>query len=126
MNGAERPLSPHLQVYAWQITNTLSILHRATGLVLSLGALVLAWWLMAVAGGEQAYADARAVLGSVWFKPLLVLFAFCFFYHLANGIRHLVWDFGAGFERAQIRRSGWSVVAVSVLLTLLYTLFVII
>lgn len=126
MDDAQRPLSPHLQVYGWWITNTLSILHRVTGLVLSLGALVLAWWLMAAAGGEQAYSDARAVLGSGWFKPLLILFALCFFFHLANGIRHIVWDFGAGFERSQIRRSGWAVVAAALVLTLLYTLLVII
>ncbi|HEX7081891.1 MAG TPA: succinate dehydrogenase, cytochrome b556 subunit [Gammaproteobacteria bacterium] len=122
----DRPLSPHLQVYGWRITNTLSILHRAAGLVLTVGAFVLAWWLLAVASGADAYDDARAIVGSGWFKLPLIVFALAFFYHLANGIRHLAWDFGFGFERERIRASGWAVVVVAVAATLVYALLVIV
>lgn len=116
----ERPLSPHLSAYGWYITNTLSILHRATGLVLTIAAIGLAWWLLAVAGGPERHAAATGLLGSAWMKLPLLVVAFCFFYHLSNGIRHLVWDFGYGFDRRQIRRSGWTVVAVAVAATLIY------
>ena len=117
----DRPLSPHLSVYGWRITNTLSILHRLTGLVLTLAAIGLAWWLLAVAGGPDRHADATRLLGSGLMKLVLVAVVFCFFYHLANGIRHLAWDFGYGFDRKQIRVTGWTVVAFAVVATLVYT-----
>lgn len=120
MDGQERPLSPHLQIYSWQITNTLSILHRLTGLMLSLGLLVLTCWLIAIASGTEAFADVQALYASTWFKLPLAGWAFCFFYHLANGIRHLAWDIGYCFEHAQIRAGGWAVVVFSVLATLAY------
>lgn len=120
MGSVERPLSPHLGVYRWQVTNTLSILHRLTGLYLSLGALVLVWWLVALASGPAAYAGALDVLASGWFRLPVIGWVFCFFYHLANGIRHLFWDAGAGFEPRVYTVSGWAVVAVSVLATLAY------
>ena len=120
MHEADRPLSPHLSVYGWRITNTLSILHRATGLVLTLTAIGLAWWLLAVASGGERYEDAAALLRSGWMKLPLTAAAFCFFYHLANGIRHLVWDFGFGFDRRQIRLSGWTVVVFAVAATVIY------
>ncbi len=121
----ERPLSPHLQIYRPEITSVLSILHRATGLGLSLGLLVLAYWLMAAAGGEADYADAAALLGSGWAKICYAGWAFCFFYHLANGIRHLFWDMGIGLEPAQYRVSGWTVVLTSAAVTVVYSLLVI-
>jgi succinate dehydrogenase / fumarate reductase cytochrome b subunit len=113
-------------VYGWRITNTLSILHRFTGLVLALGLITLVWWLMSVAGGAVSYERALAAMSGGWFKLLFTVFAFCFFYHLANGIRHLCWDTGRGFSRAQTRRSGWSVVVVSIVATLFYLVFVIV
>ena len=116
----DRPLSPHLSVYGWRITNTLSILHRGTGLVLTLGAIGLAWWLLAAAGGRESYDEATAFLASGWMKLPLLGLAFCFFYHLANGIRHLSWDLGYGFERRQIRMTGWIVVAIAAAATLIY------
>ena len=121
----ERPLSPHLQVYRPEITSVLSILHRVTGLGLSVGLLVLAYWLIAAAGGEADYADAAAVLGSGWARICYVGCAFCFFYHLANGIRHLFWDMGIGLEPEQYRVSGWMVVLISVAVTAVYALLVI-
>jgi succinate dehydrogenase / fumarate reductase cytochrome b subunit len=117
MQGVQRPLSPHLQVYRWQITMWLSSLHRITGLLLSAGAFALAVWLIALAGGPQSYAAAQHVFGAGWFKLLLIGWTFCFFFHLANGARHLVWDLGAGFEKPQISASGWTVIVVAVLAT---------
>jgi succinate dehydrogenase / fumarate reductase, cytochrome b subunit len=120
MDRVERPLSPHITIYRPQITSVLSILHRGTGIVLSVGAPVLTYWLIALAGGPEAYADAQWLFGSGFFLVLALGWTFCFFYHLANGIRHLVWDTGLGFDHHQYRASGWTVVAVSVLATLIY------
>ena len=89
MDGQQRPLSPHLQIYRWQVTNTLSIVHRATGVMLSLGLLVLVYWLVAIASGPEAFVNAQALYGAAWFKLPLAGWAFCFFFHLGNGIRHL-------------------------------------
>ncbi len=121
MDGVQRPLSPHIQVYRWQITMWLSSLHRITGALLSLGAVVLAIWLIAIASGATAYADVQQYIGSGWFKLPLVGWTFCFFFHLSNGVRHLAWDVGAGFQRASIRASGWTVVAVAVVATVLFS-----
>jgi len=119
MTTGERPLSPHLQVYRWQITMTLSILHRATGIALAGGTLLLAWWLLAMASGPSAYDSVQAFNGS-WFGRLLLFgWTWSLFYHLGNGIRHLFWDAGMGFEIPMVYRSGWTVVVASVVLTLL-------
>ncbi len=113
----QRPLSPHLGVYKFMYTMSLSILHRLTGCAAAVGFLLFVWWLMALASGPAAYASAMQVLSSPLAKLLLVGFAFSFIYHFCNGIRHLVWDTGRGLERAQARRSGAVVVVASVLLT---------
>jgi succinate dehydrogenase / fumarate reductase cytochrome b subunit len=112
-----RPLSPHLGVYKFMYTMSLSIMHRFTGLAAALGFLALVWWLMALATGPDAYARAMRYLGSPFAKLLLVGFAFSFVYHFCNGIRHLVWDTGRGLERAQARRSGALVIVCALLLT---------
>jgi succinate dehydrogenase / fumarate reductase, cytochrome b subunit len=124
MGQANRPLSPHLDVYGWKVTNTLSILHRATGVVLATGALVLTAWLVALASGPDAYLGVLALLDSPPGILLLFGWSFCFFYHLCNGIRHLCWDAGFGFEMPRVRASGTAVVAGSVVLTLLFWLVV--
>ena len=90
----ERPLSPHLQVYRWQITMTMSILHRASGVILTFGAFALAWWLMAVATGGESYDRAARCLASPFGKLILFGFSLALVYHLLNGIRHLLWDAG--------------------------------
>jgi succinate dehydrogenase / fumarate reductase cytochrome b subunit len=110
MAQPERPLSPFMQ-YRWQYTNTLSILHRITGILLSLCFFVLVYWLAAAAAGPQRYAVAQAALGSLPVQLLLAggLFSFC--YHLLNGIRHLFWDAGYGFELPVARKSGLAVAA---------------
>lgn len=119
MAAGNRPLSPHLQIYRPQITSVLSIAHRFTGVVLAAGFLLLVYWLAALAAGDAAYAAALGVLG-VWpVTILLCLFSFAFFYHLCNGLRHLWWDTGRGFEISQVNASGWLVVAASLTLTLL-------
>ncbi len=117
MHADPRPLSPHLQIYRWRITMLLSSLHRITGLLLSLGAVALAAWLIAIASGADAYRTAQQVFGAQWFKLPLVVWIFCFFLHLANGVRHLFWDVGLGFGRARIVSSGWMVVGFAIVAT---------
>jgi succinate dehydrogenase / fumarate reductase cytochrome b subunit len=117
--NASRPLSPHLQVYRPQITSVLSISHRITGVALSVGTLLLVWWLVAAATGPEAYENAQEFIGS-WFGLLLMFgWTFCFWYHFCNGIRHLVWDTGHGFELPQVYLGGYIVVGASIGLTLL-------
>jgi succinate dehydrogenase / fumarate reductase cytochrome b subunit len=120
MSQVSRPLSPHLQVYRWQISNTLSILHRLTGVVLALGGFALVAWLLALASGQAAYTGANALLGSLVGQLALLGWTFCFFYHLCNGVRHLAWDAGYGLDKAAARKSGLAVVGVSVLLTVVF------
>jgi succinate dehydrogenase / fumarate reductase cytochrome b subunit len=115
----QRPLSPHLGVYKFMYTMSLSILHRMTGLAASAGFLLFAWWLMALASGPEAYAGAMRALSTPFAKLLLAGFTFSLIYHFCNGIRHLVWDTGHGLERAQARRSGAAVVFFALLLTAL-------
>lgn len=122
---ARRPLSPHLTIYRFGYTMTLSILHRLLGVVLSVGLLVFAAWLCAAASGEAAYAAFQSLLPAPLVKAGLALLLVAFVYHLANGVRHLCWDAGLGFERAQARRSGAIVVAFALLAgtAALYALF---
>ena len=120
---AERPLSPHLFAYKFKYTLATSILNRITGLGLSLGLVVLTYWLMAVASGPRAYARAVAVLSLPISKFLYVGLIFAFSYHLVAGIRHLIWDTGTYMERAQAQRSAWLVAVASVLLTAVFAYF---
>lgn len=109
MAAGNRPLSPHLQVYRPQISSVLSIMHRISGVFLALGIFVLAYWLNALAGGAAAYADAVGLLGSGPGKLALFFWLLAFCFHFLNGIRHLAWDAGMGFEIEQVIRSGWLV-----------------
>ena len=118
MASDHRPLSPHLQIYRWQITMALSILHRVTGVALALGTLLLVWWLLAAAAGPGPYATVQAVIGSWLGRLLLLAWSFALFYHLCNGIRHLAWDAGLGFEIKTMTTTGWIVVVASIALTL--------
>ena len=101
-----RPLSPHLQVYRLPLPALMSISHRATGVLLAAGSLVIVYWLAAVASGPDAFAAAQALLGSLPGRALLLVFTFSLFYHLGNGIRHLFWDAGLGFELRTAHASG--------------------
>lgn len=119
MSVRARPTSPHLQIYRWTITMAMSILHRATGIALSVGALLLVCWLTAAASGPVAFANLQGFIGS-WFG-LLILFGFSYalFYHLCNGIRHLFWDAGYGFALETAWSSAIVTVAVSIALTVI-------
>jgi succinate dehydrogenase / fumarate reductase cytochrome b subunit len=112
-----RPLSPHLQVYRWQLTSVLSILHRMSGIALSVGAILLVWWLGAAADGPEPYAKFQHFMGS-WLGLLLLFgWSVALFYHLCNGIRHLWWDTGRGLELKSVYASGWTVVVATGVLT---------
>ena len=121
----ERPLSPHLSVYRIQYTMALSILHRITGVWMSVGLVALVYWLASAAAGESEYALASARLGSWWCRVLLLSWLAAWCYHFVNGLRHLAWDAGFGLERLQARRSARIVVVVVALGLLLaaYLLF---
>ncbi len=118
MNKASRPLSPHLTIYRWPITMTLSILHRVTGVALSVGLIVLTLWLLALSIGAPAYGQVTALLESIVGRLMLIGFSFAFFFHFCNGIRHLFWDAGKGFEMRQVTASAWAVVVASSALTI--------
>ena len=122
----QRPLSPFMfpTWYRFQITSTLSILHRLTGIALSAGSILLAWWLVAVAAGGQLFAATHAFIASPIGMLLLFLWSVAFFYHLCSGIRHLAWDGGYGFELRDAYRSSYAVLAATVLLTALTWLYV--
>ena len=113
----ERPLSPHLQVYRWQLTMVMSILHRVTGVLLTFSALALAWWLLALDAGGERYAHAARLLASPLGMVALFATSIALVYHLLNGIRHLLWDMGWGFEISETYRSGWAVAILTVVLT---------
>jgi succinate dehydrogenase cytochrome b subunit len=119
METSQRPLSPHLQIYRFQLTSVLSITHRATGIALTLGTLILVYWLLAAASGAEAYASAQQLLGSWVGRIVLLGFSFALFFHLCNGIRHLFWDAGVGFELKTAYASGTAVVVVSIALTII-------
>lgn len=118
-----RPLSPFMH-YRWQYTNTLSILHRITGVLLSLGFLLLVYWLAAAAAGAEPYAVATGRLASPLAQVVLFGAAFSFCYHLLNGVRHLFFDMIVGFERPTARRSGWAVAIGAIVLGLVVWLVV--
>jgi len=118
-----RPLSPFLH-YRWQYTNTLSILHRITGVLLSFGFLLLVYWLAAAAAGPERYGAALDTLGSPLAQFVLFGAVFAFCYHLLNGVRHLFFDAGRGFELKTARKSGWAVVVGALVLGVLVWLAV--
>lgn len=120
MSNHGRPLSPHISIYRWPITMTTSILHRVTGVAISVGFAVLVAWLFVAAAGFEAYTTFIAVMDTMIGKVLLIGWSFAFFFHLANGVRHLVWDTGRGFEMRQANASAWLVIISSVVMTALF------
>lgn len=117
MAAQQRPLSPHLQVYRLPLAARLSILHRATGVFLSMGAFALAAWLVAVADGEELYARFLACAGSLPGRLLLLAMLAAFVFHLFTGIRHLLWDTGKGLENRSVATSNWVVVVLTLVVT---------
>ncbi len=114
-----RPLSPHLQVYKPQLTSVLSITHRGTGVFLTLGAFFLSAWLLALASGAEQFNCLQTHIASWYGQCFLYAFVFSLYFHLCNGIRHLFWDAGMGLEIGTAYKSGYAVVAISIILTVL-------
>lgn len=98
---SKRPLSPHLQIYRWTWTMAMSIFHRATAVVLYVGTVFLAFWLLALAAGPQAYESAAWFFGSWLGYLILFAYTWALMHHMLGGVRHFVWDFGQGFEPSQ-------------------------
>lgn len=124
MADTRRPLSPHLQIYKWQVQMVTSILHRATGIALAAGTLLIVWGLLALAGGEQAFDQFKTCIGSPIGMLLLFGWSWSLFYHLCNGIRHLAQDTGAGYAIPQFVRSSWLTVIGSLVLTAIVWVYV--
>lgn len=112
-----KPLSPHLQVYRWHISMALSIAHRASGVALAFGTLLMAYWFIAVAAGPGWFADAQWFLGTIVGRIILLGFTAALVFHFLNGIRHLFYDAGMGFELRASRISGWAVVIGTIITT---------
>ena len=119
MSAERRPLSPHLKIYKPQLTSVLSISHRITGVGLAAGTLLLTWWLLAAAAGPEAFATVQGFLGSWIGYVILFGFSYALMYHLCNGVRHLFWDAGRGFELPTVYKTGWAVVIGSAALTVI-------
>lgn len=118
MTTHSRPLSPHLQVYKPQLTSMMSIVHRATGVVLTIVALPLVmYWLVSLFSGPQTYEEMMGLYGHWTIKWLLVACLFCLFYHLFNGIRHLFWDAGWLLNLKGAYASGWLTIILAVVVT---------
>ena len=112
-----RPLSPHLQVYKWQLTSLMSIGHRASGIALSLGTFLIVIWLVALAAGPELFFYVNKVI-SHWFGQFILFgFSVALFYHLLNGIRHLSWDLGYGFDISNVYKTGYTVLVTALILT---------
>lgn len=117
MTDPGRPLSPHLSVYRWPITMVLSILHRATGVAMTLGLVVVALWLTSLAAGPETYVVFTSAMSTLAGRLLLLGWTFAFFFHLGNGVRHLFWDAGYGFEKSQANASAWFVLSAAAVAT---------
>ncbi|HEY6578667.1 MAG TPA: succinate dehydrogenase, cytochrome b556 subunit [Rhizomicrobium sp.] len=114
-NARARPISPYLQIYRWPVTMATSIAHRATGVALAGGTLLVAWWLCAAAAGPYAYHVFSAVARNPAGQAVLFLFVWSLSFHLLNGIRHLAWDAGWGFDVRVANRTAVLVIALSLL-----------
>ena len=119
MPASQRPLSPHAQIYRWYLTSALSIAHRASGVLLSLGTLILGLGLLAVASGPAAYVQLQGHLTTWYGLAGMLVWTVCLYYHLCNGIRHLFWDAGYGFELRTANASAYVVLIATVVLTAL-------
>ena len=118
-SGAERPLSPHLQIYRPMLTMMMSIAHRISGVGNSVGFLLLAWWLVATAAGPDQYAYVSSFFGSLPGRALLFLFSWSLIHHMLGGIRHLIWDTGHGLDKVSIELFAWATIIGSTVLTVL-------
>ena len=113
-----RPLSPFTTIYRWPVTMATSIAHRVTGIGLAMGTVLLAWWLVAIASGPEAYRTFTDLAASWIGQIVLFGFAWSLAYHLMNGIRHLAWDTGYGFDVKTANSTSWIVIVLSLLLAI--------
>jgi len=116
---AERPLSPHLQIYRPMLTMMMSIAHRVTGFGNAVGFALLVWWLVAISIGPEAYAVVDGFFSSIVGKLLLLLFTWSLVHHMLGGIRHLIWDTGAALDKTSIEVAAWLTIISSIVLTIL-------
>jgi len=119
----DNPLSPHLQIYRWQITSVLSILHRISGIVTSIGSAVLVIWLLAIGIGEEAFNFINSIFFSFLGRAALIVITLAVCFNTLNDIRHLFWDYGYGFSLNIVKTTGWLIVIMSIILTVLIWLF---
>jgi succinate dehydrogenase / fumarate reductase, cytochrome b subunit len=124
MADTQRPLSPHLQIYKWQVQMMTSIVHRATGIALAVGGLLVVCGLWNLAAGEDSFNRFKAIIGSPIGTVLLIGWSWALFFHLCNGIRHMVQDAGLGYDIPQFVRSSWLAVVGSIVLTVLVWTYV--
>ena len=124
MADTRRPLSPHLQIYKWQVQMVTSIVHRATGIALSVGTLLVLWGVFSLASGEDSYNQFKTCIGSPIGMILLIGWSWALFFHLCNGIRHLIQDGGMGYAIPQFVRSSWLSIIGSVVLTIIVWAYV--
>ncbi|MCW9045848.1 MAG: succinate dehydrogenase, cytochrome b556 subunit [Alphaproteobacteria bacterium] len=124
MTTGNRPLSPHLQVYRPQVTSVVSILHRITGVGMAFGSIFFVYWIGAAAYGPEAFAASKELMTSWLGIMFLFGWSFAAYFHMCNGIRHLFWDVGLGFEKEQYASSGRAVFVCSIILTIITWLIV--
>jgi succinate dehydrogenase / fumarate reductase cytochrome b subunit len=110
------PLSPHLQIWRWNVTMAASITHRATGVALAAGTLLLAWWVWAASSGPDAYETFARLAGTPLGEAVLFAFVWALAFHMLNGIRHLFWDVGYGFAVKTAFRTGAAVYLLSIVI----------
>ena len=122
MNDSKNPLSPHLQIYRWQISSLLSITHRISGVINLIALLFILFWLLVLSFGENYYESFLLIINSLFGKFILIGFTWSMIFHALSGIRHLVWDFGYGFEIKTANISGIIVIIFSLLLTVIFWL----
>lgn len=119
LSSENRPLSPHMGVYRPQVTSVFSILHRVTGVGMTLSAFLIVWWFLAAASGAEYFAIVDGFLTSWFGRLILIASCWALWYHFCNGVRHLIWDLGYGFEIESVTRSAWIVLGASIALTIL-------
>lgn len=124
MADTQRPLSPHMGIYKWQVQMVTSIVHRATGIALSVGTLLVLWGVFSLASGEDSYNQFKTCLGSPIGMILMIGWSWALFYHLCNGIRHLFQDGGMGYAIPQFIRSSWLSIIGSIVLTIIVWAYV--